>query len=101
MRERGERQRLRLEREIVDEILVAPRHAAVARDVRDRLVAVVVEEIRAPEAHVEPGRIERRGARHRSLNSRKEWVQVLERAQVERRDVDVETVERREGGKED
>src|SRR6202049_255948 len=101
MRERGERQCVRLEREIVREVLIAPRHAAVARDTRDRLVAIVLVQIRVLEAYIEPGRVERRCARYRSLDFREERIQVLERAQIEGGDVDVETVERRDRGKED
>jgi len=43
IRQSRERQRLCLERHIVGEILVAPRHATIAGHVRDRLIAIVMQ----------------------------------------------------------
>ena len=57
--------------------------------------------MRIREAHIEPRRIERRRARDRSFDSWEEWIQVLQRAQVESRDVDVEVVKGGERRKED
>ena len=99
MLERGERERLRLQRQIVSEILLAPRHAAATGSVRHRQVPIVMKQARIRETNVEPRRVERRRSRHRSLELREERIQVLEGAQIQRRNINVEVVECGEGRK--
>src|SRR6267143_2214834 len=96
MIERSKRERLRLERQVVDEIL-APRNPSVAGDARYGLRAVVVVEVRVSEAHVEPRRIESGRSLHGSLDLREERVEILQRPQIERPNVDVEVVKSGEG----
>src|SRR5204863_590762 len=62
-------------------------------------IAVVMEQVGVAEAHVQPRRIQRRGARNRSFQFRKKRIQILQRPQVQRRYVDVEGMERCERGK--
>jgi hypothetical protein len=100
VRQSREGEWLRLEKEIVGQIL-APGHASAPGNVGDWLRAVVMIEIGVSEPHIEPRRIERRRARDRPLYLRKEGIQVLERAQIEGRDVDVETVKGGERRKKD
>src|SRR6185503_10532432 len=61
----------------------------------------MVSQVSVSESHVEPRRVERRRSGDRSLDPWKEWIQVLDRAQVERRHIDVEAVKCREGREKD
>ena len=57
-RKRGERHRLRLKRHVEGGELRVLRHAPVAREVRRRIIAIVVHEIRIVKARVEPRRVQ-------------------------------------------
>ena len=87
---------LRLQVDVIREILLTPRDASVSGEVRGLARAVAVHDVRIRKAHVEPGGVERRLPRDRSSELGKVRVEILRSAEIHRGDIDIEVSEARE-----
>ena len=96
MRELAEGDRRSVERHVETRRRIGRRHAPAAGHVRRLFGPVVVLDVGIAEPHIGPDRIERRAAGDRAAEPRELREEIRHRAQIERRERDVEAAELRE-----